>query len=331
MKILLSILSFENIRKILKLRLKHKLAIVLLPFIFMFILASLEKMHHKALSSSKIDLIKSLNQQEPEFIFLGSSRFYTGIHLDFLPKPSYIISIPYASAEIILKILETHIDRIKLAKTVFIELSPEMFCIDPLEVHPHQIQSLNDLGVTLSFWERLEKSFQQGNIDYFVPNLSRLRFNPSEIIQTIKNNKNRANKEDLRKFGFIAMEKSLTEQTKNESVSDHIQRIEKYCEKKNFTKNMKSYKKIIRILDTLNVKYSLVEMPTIKSYEQLRKPLIRSFSSVLAEFKEAKKNSIIDMNSKISLSLSEFADVNHLNTIGAQKVSSTLLKSLDNN
>lgn len=327
MKILSSILSFKDLKAFLKTPLQFKLVLLGPTVLLMLTLSELGKIQTFFVKSARQHLRTNLQNEKPHLLFLGSSRFYTGIDHSLTPPSSFTLSIPYANAHTLYRLLKANIDDVKKAQHVYVEFGLEMFCLETLKAHPNQFQNLKDLGVETSFLERLWMNLEHRNVQIIDPHITRFRLTPSEVLQNIDNKNNHSQKQvktNYRHYGYIEMSKTLRKENASSSVKEHISRIKKHCNKNQIPSQLSYLKKIKILLRQHQLNFSFVKMPTLYEYHQKRQEMIGK-KAYLSGLEVIQKHKLIDFMTSKKLDHAFYADANHLNGKGAQLVTRKIL------
>lgn len=276
-------------------------------------------------------LHRKLHKIKPSFVFIGSSRFYGGIDLAKMPQESFILSIPYADATSLKRILMANWERIKLADKLILEMNTEMFYIDSLVIHNSQFRKLENLGVNTYFYERVLKSWSHRDIKIFFPEINQTRLNPRDIIATkrlIEYQKNRP-KDIYREYGSNPFYKTLTKENLTESNEIHLNKVKTYFDSSMIKEQLKAYHNMINFLNSQKKAFTIIRMPIYPTYkaERTRRWDKRFLTKLNKIFTKTQMWNLEDFN---GLKMKHFADVSHLNKKGSSLFSDYLFKRLQN-
>lgn len=265
----------------------------------------------------------NLAKDKPQYVFIGSSRFYSGIDPLSLPSPSYILSLPSADVRSVERILKANWENIQHAKKVFIEINIEMMMLHPFKYVQNQFGKLEDQNVSTYFWERLIASWNFRTIDILAPNLGRLRLTPRNLLSIATFYKESTN--EYMAYGLFTKTRTMTEHKHKSSLEYSVNFSKENIEKNLYIKNIKAFRRIIKFLNDKNKEFALLQLPTYPTYDKLKFDLYKfSIKDILRDINQSVEYIVFEDN---KFDRNDFSDVNHLNLTGAKKFSDLLKQS----
>ena len=265
---------------------------------------------------------RTLITEQPQLVFIGSSRFYSGVRPDFLPESAVVLSLPFMNSIHLYDIVKANIDSLLKAKKVFLEVSPEGLKIDSLKLFSGQKKRLQRLGVAIDPDYASLLDYDKRSFSFLFPDLLSFRWNPNSVEYRFFTERSDP-LDHLEPYGFLPQNFKKNLLKSSEEWRKLV--VGNISESQLAIQNQVAFKKTSELMRAKGIEFFFVLMPVASNYEKWQREYFQDFYlNTLSEPEISKR--LLDLMGVVGDE--QFADSNHLSPDGARELTEELAQRL---